>query len=113
MGRVIAIVDAESGLGYRLAGIDVRCAATPGELGRQAQELLEDAGARLVILAEELFRELPRLLQRTLEESRSPLFVPVPSGPLRTGALAPDEYVARLMRRAIGYQVRIRGPEKP
>lgn len=112
MGRVIAIVDGESGLGYALAGVDVRRAETPDELGRQAQDLLSDPGARLVILGEELFRGLPRALQRTLEESRQPLFVPAPSAPLRTGAMPPEEHVARLMRRAIGYQVRIRGPAK-
>ena len=47
-------------------------------------------------------------LQRTLEESRSPLFIPVPSLPLRKGAPRPEEYVARLIRRAVGYQIRIR-----
>lgn len=108
MSHVIAVMDRETGLGYRLAGVDVREAATPEEMGRQAEALAGDPGARLVILDEEMFRGLPRGLQRRLEENRSPVFVPVPSLPVRRGALRPEEYVARLMRRAVGYQVRIR-----
>lgn len=108
MSHVIAVMDRETGLGYRLAGVDVREAATPEEMGRQAEALAGDPGARLVILDEEMFRGLPRALQRRLEENRSPVFVPVPSLPVRRGALRPEEYVARLMRRAVGYQVRIR-----
>ena len=108
MSHVVAIMEKEAGLGYRLAGVDVREAATPGEMGGQAEILARDPGVRLVILDEGLFRELPPALQRRLEESRSPLFIPVPSLPKRGGAIRPEEYVARLMRRVIGYQVRIR-----
>ena len=108
MGHVIALVDRETGLGYRLAGVEVRETETPGEMERQAKTLFADPAVRLVILDEDLFRGMPRDLQNRLEGNRSPVFVPVPSLPLRKGALRPEEYVARLMRRAVGYQVRIR-----
>jgi vacuolar-type H+-ATPase subunit F/Vma7 len=108
MSHVIALMEKEAGLGYRLAGVDVRETPTPEEMGRQARSLSVDPGVRLVILDEELFHGLPEELQRTLEGSRSPLFVPVPSLPLRKGAPRPEEYVARLIRRAVGYQIRIR-----
>ncbi len=108
MSHVIAIVDEDAGLGYRLAGVDVRKAATPEEAARQVESALRERELRLVIVDEELFGGLPRALRRTAEESRQPVFVPVPSVPLRKGALGPEEYVARLMRRAVGYQVRIR-----
>lgn len=108
MSHVIALMEKEAGLGYRLAGVDVRETPTPEEMARLAGLLSRDPGVRLVILDEELFHGLTEALQRSLEESRSPLFVPVPSLPLRKGALRPEEYVARLVRRAVGYQIRIR-----
>lgn len=108
MSHVIALMEKEAGLGYRLAGVDARETPTPEEMGRQARSLSRDPGVRLVILDEDLFRGLPEAHQRTLEESRSPLFIPVPSLPLRKGAPRPEEYVARLIRRAVGYQIRIR-----
>lgn len=108
MSHVIALMEKEAGLGYRLAGVDVRETQTPEEMGRQATSLSLDPGVRLVIVDEEIFRGLPEPLQRKLEGNRSPLFVPVPSLPLRKGAPRPEEYVARLIRRAVGYQIRIR-----
>lgn len=108
MSHVVAVMDREAGLGYRLAGVELREASTAEEMGRKAEALSADPGIRLVILDEDLFRGLPRALQRKLEESRKPVFIPVPSLPLRKGALPPEEYVARLIRRAVGYQVRIR-----
>jgi len=108
MSHVVAVMEREAGLGYRLAGVEVREASTPEELGRKAEALAADPAIRLVILDEEFFRGLPRTLQRKLEESRMPVYVPVPSLPLGKAALRPEEYVARLIRRAVGYQIRIR-----
>jgi vacuolar-type H+-ATPase subunit F/Vma7 len=108
MSHVIALMEKEAGLGYRLAGVEVRETPNPEEMGRQAISLSRDPGVRLVLLDEEIFHGLPVTLQRSLEENRTPLFVPIPSLPLRKGAPRPEEYVARLIRRAVGYQIRIR-----
>ena len=108
MSHVVAVMERDAGLGYRLAGVELREASTVEEMGRKAEALSGDPGVRLVLLDEDLFRGLPAALQRKLEESRMPVFLPVPSLPLRTGALRPEEYIARLIRRAVGYQIRIR-----
>jgi len=108
MSHVVAVMEREAGLGYRLAGVEVREASGPEELGRKAEALAAEPGVRLVILDEEFFRRLPRSLQRRFEESRIPVFVPVPSLALGKEELRPEEYVARLIRRAVGYQIRIR-----
>lgn len=108
MGSVAALSDGETALGLSLAGIDAREVADPGEMERQADELAGDPGVRVVFLDEALFRRLPSPVRKRLEESRAPLFVPIPA--LRGGAeaLSPEERIARLMRRAIGYQIRVR-----
>lgn len=108
MGHIVALVDAETALGFRLAGIDGREAATAEELARKAREAAEDPETRLVLVDEQLFRLLPDALQRTLDASRSPVFVAVPAARLRRQQATPAEHVARLMRRVIGYQIRIR-----
>src|SRR5512145_2181089 len=108
MGHIVALVDAETALGFRLAGIDGRVAATAEELARKALEAAGDPETRLVLVDERLFRLLPDGLQRTLDASRSPVFVAVPAARLRRAHATPAEHVARLMRRVIGYQIRIR-----
>jgi vacuolar-type H+-ATPase subunit F/Vma7 len=108
MGTVTALVDRETALGFRLAGIGARTAETPEELLAQAEAVRSDPGVRLVLLDESLFGQIPEKQKRRLEDCRSPLFVPIPVFRPSKGAVKPEEYVARLMRRAIGYQIRIR-----
>ncbi len=108
MGHIVALVDEETALGFRLAGIEGRAAGTAEELALRAREVMEDPDARLVIVDEALFRLLPEGMQRTLDASRSPVFVAVPAARARKAAASPAEHVARLMRRVIGYQIRIR-----
>lgn len=108
MGTVTALVDTETALGCRLAGIRARATETPEELLEQAEAVRSDSGVRLVLLDESLFERIPEKQKRRLEDCRSPLFVPIPVFRLAKGAVKPEEYVARLMRRAIGYQIRIR-----
>jgi vacuolar-type H+-ATPase subunit F/Vma7 len=108
VARIVALVDEETGLGFRLAGIGARAVATPEEMGRRAESLLGDPETGVVILDESLFRRLPESLQRRLEESTAPVFVPVPAVRSEAGPLRPEEYVARLMRRVTGYRIRIR-----
>lgn len=108
MGTVTALVDGETALGFRLAGIGARTAETSEELLAQVEALRSDPDVRLVLLDERLFGSLPEKLKRRLEESRFPLFVPVPLFRPSESAVKPEEYVARLMQRAIGYQIKIR-----
>ncbi len=108
MGHIVALVDEETALGFRLAGIDGRVAATPEDAMRGAREVMEDPEVRLVLIDEGLFRLLPEAMQRTLDSSRSPVFLAVPAARVRKAALSPADQVAGLMRRVIGYQIRIR-----
>jgi vacuolar-type H+-ATPase subunit F/Vma7 len=108
MGNIIALVDEETVLGFRLAGIGARSTETPEELRRSSESLLVDPRVRLVLVDESLFRRLPEKFQRKLEDSRSPVFIPIPAFRLSKSAMKPEEYVARLMRRAIGYHIKIR-----
>jgi vacuolar-type H+-ATPase subunit F/Vma7 len=108
MRNIVALVDGDMALGFRLAGIGGKAAETPEELQRSSESLLADPEVRLVLVDESLFRQLPERLQRKLADSRSPVFVPIPAFRPSEGALKPEEYVARLMRRAIGYQIKIR-----
>ena|SRR3990172_11457041 len=108
MGSVIAIVDEDTALGFKLAGVEARIADTMEEMERGVKAVLSDREVRVVILDEALFRQLPERLGKKLEESTAPIFMPIPAVKLWRGAVRPEEYVARLIRRAIGYQIKIR-----
>lgn len=108
MSNVVALVDEETARGFRMSGIGTRTTDTPEELVAWANALRSDPEVRLVLMDESLFRQLPERVKGRLEDSRAPLFIPIPVLDLSKGAVKPEEYVARLMRRAIGYQIKIR-----
>lgn len=108
MPNIVALVDEEMVPGFRLAGVGARPTGTAEELRRSAESLLADPGVRLVLVDESLFRQLSERLRRRLEDSRSPVFIPVPAFRISKGAMQPEEYIARLMQRATGYHIKIR-----
>ncbi len=108
MGQIVALVDEDTGLGFKLAGIEVRKSNSLEELENAVQTVSSDREIKIVIVDEALFRQLPERLEKQLSESTAPIFVPIPSMRLWRGAIKPEEYVARLIRRAIGYQIKIR-----
>lgn len=110
MSRVRAVLGEGLGAGFSLVGAEVEV-VTDKESAREA--ILAAAADRecgILVLDEELFsalgdREKESLLQRTI-----PLVIMLP-GELRWGEveeLRSDEYVAALIRRAVGYQLNIR-----
>lgn len=108
MGRIVALVDEDTALGFKLAGIEVQMSNNLEEMKQGVQTVLSNREVRIVILDETLFRQLPERLEKKLEESIAPIFIPIPTIKLWRGVVRPEEYVARLIRRAIGYQIKIR-----
>jgi vacuolar-type H+-ATPase subunit F/Vma7 len=108
MPNIIALVDEEMVPGFRLAGVSARPTGSPEALRRSSESLLSDPGVRLVLVDESLFRQLPERFRRKLEDSRSPVFIPIPAFRISEGAMKPEEYIARLMQRATGYHIKIR-----
>jgi vacuolar-type H+-ATPase subunit F/Vma7 len=96
--------------GFSLAGVDVEVAANRDA----AREAILDAAAQrdcgILILDEDLFSSLSERERASLLERNVPLIVMLP-GELRWGEveeITSDEYVAALIRRAVGYQLNIK-----
>jgi vacuolar-type H+-ATPase subunit F/Vma7 len=62
--------------------------------------------AGVVIIDESLYRDLPEELQRSLRRSTLPVVIPVP-GPDWTAESTAHDYIVDILRRAIGYRVRL------
>jgi V/A-type H+-transporting ATPase subunit F len=108
MARLIVITDADTALGFLLAGVEVTEVAGSNEAAQRLLALLKAKEAGVVIYNEEYRRALPEKDQAALEESLSPIFFAIPvARAMRIGELR-EEYLARLLRRAIGYQLKIR-----
>ena len=109
MPKVVAVLGPEAALGFALTGVEVIRVSDPAAA---RDVLLEAVGNRehgLLIVEEALLDSLDAAGREALLARNVPLIVPVRLG-LRwasEGQAAEDDYVARLIRHAVGYQLNI------
>lgn len=88
-------------LGIALAGVAPIEAAT----GEDAAAAL--AGARLVLMEQALYDALPVATKRQLRREGVPVVMPFPGPAVAPGA-APEQELLEVLRRAVGYRLRLK-----
>jgi V/A-type H+-transporting ATPase subunit F len=102
------VVRPGDGLGFRLAGATVEEVAAGGEAA-VLRRLVADPRVGVVAVEEEIARALPARLLRRVHEAGLPVILPF-ALPRRWGDSGRGEaYVAALIRRAVGYAVKLGG----
>ena len=94
------------GAGFSLAGVRVIQAADGQAAGRELERLVNEAAAGVVIIEEPLYQDLTEELRTGLARVATPVVIPVP-GPAWTAESTAHEYIGEILRRAIGYRVRL------
>lgn len=89
-------------LGVALAGIAPVEAAT----GDEAAAVLGKTG--LVLIEKPLFDALPLATRRQLRKDGVPIVMPFPGPALAKAGEAPEEELLEVLRRAVGYRLRLR-----
>ena len=109
MPKAAAILPGELASGFALTGLEVIPVADAAA-GREALlQAIEKPEYGLLIVEEELLEQMEPRVREELAARNAPLIVAIP-GELRWSAAARppgDDYVAALIRRAVGYQLNI------
>lgn len=107
--RIAAVVNEDLGRGLSLTGVEI----LPANDSEQALTLLRDAQKRrtwgIIIVDEALLEGVDERERTALFERTIPLVIAIPAA-LRwrdVEEAGSDEFVARLIRRAVGYQLNI------
>ncbi|MEA3248046.1 MAG: V-type ATP synthase subunit F [Gemmatimonadota bacterium] len=106
--QVRAIATPAVAAGFRLAGVtsdaveDAEAAAT--RLGVVATE----PGVGVLLVEQRLLDGIPEPVRREAERRAVPILVPVPSPAWGEATGAAEDVILELLRRAIGYRVRLR-----
>lgn len=108
MARLIVITDPDTALGFRLAGVEVIEVTGAQQAAGRLLSLRKTKDAGVVIYNEDYRRNLSDREQVALDESVAPIFFSVPVARTRQTGEARADYLARLLRRAIGYQLKIK-----
>ena len=104
MNRIVVLTPSDADNGFACSGA-IQHAVPTGQTVTMLQQALEEAGSGVVILDERLVAEVGEELLHELEERWPGVLVVLPAP---GGSGASEDYATRLIRRAIGYQVKVR-----
>ncbi len=106
MKKIVFITPGDAEFGFGLAGIGQQVAEPEGAEAA-VRAVVADADTGLVVLDERLLTAVGEELLRDLEDDWRGVVLVLPSPELPPAGV--EDYAARLIRRAIGYHVRLGG----
>jgi len=104
MKRIVAITPTDAESGFSSCGARQH-APLPGEAAGALQAALGDPESGVVILDERLLAEVAEEQLRAWEERWPGVLVVLPAP---SAAGAPEDYAVQLIRRAVGYHVKVK-----
>jgi V/A-type H+-transporting ATPase subunit F len=107
MGNYRVITDAESAVGFRLAGIDALEASNPATTEHLLDEMISQGKPGMILVNHNLMDQLSDSYHRKLERLSLPLIIPIPIAGDWWKEKPREDYIFNLIRRAIGYQMKI------
>jgi len=93
--------------GFRLAGLPVSVVEDVAAAAAVVRSHLEQ-GRGVLLVSGDLYRELPEVLHRRAERRGTPVLLPFPSTSELSARSRQEEEVLEILRRAVGYRVRLR-----
>ena len=103
MKRIVFITALESEYGFGLAGV-THYTCKPEELEKKLREEMGRVDVGILVIEERLAKVIPENRIRVMEEEWHGILLVLPSP---EGAGGEDDYAERLVRRAIGYHVKL------
>ncbi len=108
MYKLVVLTDPDNADGFRLAGVDVVVVDGQDAVRERLNHLLDDEDAGIIAVNEQMMAAIDERTQRRIDTIYRPLVI---SLPIREKlALGEDHraYLARLIRRAIGFDITLR-----
>ena len=108
MYKLIVLTDPDNADGFRLAGVDVEIVDSEDQVRERLNRLLDDESSGIIAVNEGLMAAIDERTQRKIDSIYRPLVI---SLPLREKLAIGDDhraYLARLIRRAIGFDITLR-----
>jgi vacuolar-type H+-ATPase subunit F/Vma7 len=93
--------------GFGLAGLQADVASDRDEGARRLEAVVHDERTGVVLVEEDFYRAVPEAERRRWSRKARPLVVPFPGPALEPGGESAAASIAELLRRAVGYRVRL------
>lgn len=105
--RVAVVSDATVALGFRLAGVRPQVVGSKEAAASLLSSMVDDPKWGVILVQEDMMPDVPPSGRRRSREGL-PVLVPFPAPSLERPPGEAEAYVAELLRRAVGYRVRLR-----
>lgn len=111
MYKLVVLTDKDTADGFRLAGVDVYAVDSPQDARSTLGRLLNDDTSGIIAINESYMAAVDERMQKKIDSIYRPIVIPLPV----RAELGPGEerrmYLARLIRRAIGFDITLRRGE--
>jgi len=105
---LVVLTDADTADGFRLSGVSVVVADTPEMARAQLNALLDDETSGIIAVNEKLMAEIDERTQRKIDSIYRPIVISLPIKEYLEVGEDHRAYLARLIRRAIGFDITLR-----
>jgi V/A-type H+-transporting ATPase subunit F len=109
--KAIVVTDPETADGFRLAGVSVVEAENADEALEKIKLLLDDPSAGILAVNEHFYDSIDEKTQEKIDSIYRPIVIPLPIKETVEMAGERRAYLARLIHRAIGFDITLRARE--
>ena len=108
MNKVLVITYSDIAVGFKMAGVDVITTGKDEDLSDLLEDCMKNDEYGLVAVEEIFLANLNEGIRKKLDRAGKPIIVPITTPQKWAKKEEADTYLARLVRKAIGYQVKIK-----
>jgi len=106
VGKILALALPELANGFRLAGLDAVSVKSDEDTYRVLMQTVANRRYEIIILPQEHLKQFDERKRREIDELTEQVVVPIPMTDLENQP-SPKGFVSELVRRAIGFQIKI------
>lgn len=107
MHKLVVLTDKESSYGFKLAGVDVFEADDPDVAKKKLIALINDDRSGIIAIDEDLMALMDERVREKIDKLYRPIVIPIPSKKKVEISDARPEYIRRLIRRAVGFDIKL------
>ncbi|MBI3752704.1 MAG: V-type ATP synthase subunit F [Deltaproteobacteria bacterium] len=108
MSKLLVITYPGASLGFRLAGVDVHEMKEGEDITPMLNDIIKTGEYGLLAVEEKFLAKVDEGILKRIRKTGIPVIVPIDTPKSWRGEEEMESYIARLIRRAIGYQVKIK-----
>ncbi|HET6351324.1 MAG TPA: V-type ATP synthase subunit F [Coriobacteriia bacterium] len=108
MYKLIVLTDPDNADGFRLAGVDVQVIDDLDRVRERLNQLLDDEDSGIIAVNEQMMAAIDERTQKKIDSIYRPLVISLPIREKLAFGEDHRAYLARLIRRAIGFDITLR-----